>query len=624
VVGLFVGLGVSGRAPKAAAGTTGVSPGVFLIGNDVETVSLASLQAGGAKTNAVAQPGGASAVAVNTNATRAVAVYPDDGDATLEEFDARTGADLGAFSLPAGVSRTEELVGLSMDPADSNVAFSVAFVLSVNGLGTWQVDRLNLSARTQSFSGSLANLNYESQAISPDGGTLFAGGENANGLDGVLSIPISNPNAFVTWTGRALGGVFDLAVAPNGSRLYSVLNYLGAHSLIAWNLPLAATSAPVVRQPLAGNTGPGLAISPDGQTVFTATYSPSAVAPVPSTLQSLSASTGAPLRAATIPIESTSSGSGVMGLAVSPDGSTLLAFGPNPPGAVFIPARVYPVQLPGLAVGTPSNTQTSFTPGPQNIAITPDQAPAASVAPTSGAGCTSTTISAAGSNVVYGSIVNYAWNFGDGQTATSGGPTVQHTYTAAGTYNVTVTETDSAGTSVPPAVPGTFFAVNSTGQTPFKRASNSARSSAPVAISSCGSPPPPPPATTTTTKGSTTTKPTTKPGQPKASIPKLVLNPIVGSPGTIVTVTGTGFRANTPITISWSVSTGSIVVTSDPHGNLAPTPLPILIPDVLGPRFAVASSSPQAKAAFLVVPGTAEPGGDQGVGVYLFRSEGES
>src|SRR3954468_3243935 len=42
-----------------------------------------------------------------------------------------------------------------------------------------------------------------------------------------------------------------------------------------------------------------------------------------------------------------------------------------------------------------------------------------------------------------GSIASYAWNFGD--TATGTGPTPQHTYTAAGTYNVTLTVTDNLG-----------------------------------------------------------------------------------------------------------------------------------------------------------------------------------
>ena len=47
----------------------------------------------------------------------------------------------------------------------------------------------------------------------------------------------------------------------------------------------------------------------------------------------------------------------------------------------------------------------------------------------------------------YGTITSYAWNFGDGVTATTATPTTTHTYATGGNYPVSVTETDSAGTS---------------------------------------------------------------------------------------------------------------------------------------------------------------------------------
>jgi hypothetical protein len=87
-----------------------------------------------------------------------------------------------------------------------------------------------------------------------------------------------------------------------------------------------------------------------------------------------------------------------------------------------------------------------------------------------------------------------------------------------------------------------------------------------------------------------------------------------------VTVTGRGFRPNAPVTVSWTVSTGSVVIVADKNGNLRPSTLLILTPDVLGPRFAQASSTPSARAPFLVVPATSEPGGDNAG--LLFRSEG--
>ena len=87
-----------------------------------------------------------------------------------------------------------------------------------------------------------------------------------------------------------------------------------------------------------------------------------------------------------------------------------------------------------------------------------------------------------------------------------------------------------------------------------------------------------------------------------------------------MTVTGWGFSPNTMITVRWSLSVGSVTVRTDAHGNLPASQLLILAPDILGPRLAVASSTPSAHAAFLVVPTSMEPGGSQGLS--LFRSEG--
>jgi hypothetical protein len=261
-----------------------------------------------------------------------------------------------------------------------------------------------------------------------------------------------------------------------------------------------------------------------------------------------------------------------------------------------------------------------FTTGSEDVAITPDQAPVANFSgPATVQVGQGATFDASASQVAFGSITSFTWDFGDLTTAGPlGSALVSHSYSKPGTYQVKLTEVDSAGTgfSSGPSPSGP-------GQTPYRLAGPSAQTTRTITVT----PGPPPTNTTSTTAPSTTTtgpgQPTTTttiPGQHLPGTPKLVLNPAVGTPGTIVTVTGTGFLPNTPVTVSWTVSIGSVVIVADGNGNLPPSPLLILTPDVLGPRFAQASSTPQATAPFLVVPSTSEPGGDDAG--LLFRSEG--
>jgi PKD repeat protein len=67
----------------------------------------------------------------------------------------------------------------------------------------------------------------------------------------------------------------------------------------------------------------------------------------------------------------------------------------------------------------------------------------ASANPTSGTAPLAVNFSSAGSTDSDGSIVAYAWNFGDGSTSSSANPS--HTYAAAGSYNAALGVTDNLG-----------------------------------------------------------------------------------------------------------------------------------------------------------------------------------
>ena len=103
---------------------------------------------------------------------------------------------------------------------------------------------------------------------------------------------------------------------------------------------------------------------------------------------------------------------------------------------------------------TPIDTTTNTAgatiganPDPWGIAIVPDQGPEAALSVTPAAQGQATGFGASASVAPSSPIVNYAWNFGDGGTATTSGPTTTHTYATAGVYTASVTETDADGTS---------------------------------------------------------------------------------------------------------------------------------------------------------------------------------
>jgi hypothetical protein len=542
------------------------------------------------------------------------------------------------------------------------------------------------------------DITPSSAVIAPDGKRLFVGWGDSSSPAlpvpravpfasvsgyGVDSVPVgSGPNPPVArWTqpggpvrtgpptpnnsenGAALPDVTDLAISPDGSQLFvaavSPAGSLSGPSGALYQLPstLPSSSTPVPTRLLSPDATSlaeplAIAVSPDGTTVYAAGVGAQPTNPgnAASFVESFHAEGLTAQTELAVPdIGAGFDPSGINAMAVSPDGKTLIVVGydqnssPNQTAAHAIPL------LPAGAFGPlgPRVTITSKTPaqdyapayGVQGIAITPDQAPVAHLAPAGGIVGAPVTLDASSSTVAFGSIVRYAWSFGDGHTAVTTTPTVAHTYSAPSPgYAVTVTETDSAGNSIPPAPFSSARPVNTSGKTPYLNASFSARTSESVTISSLKPPPsttttntPPPPATTTPpppAKSTTPAPPTTltaaaqpPPPQPRRpATPHLVLTPNIGPPGTIVTVSGTGFSPNTVVTVKWSVSVGSLSVRTDAHGNLPPSQLLIVVPDILGPRLALSSSTPAADAAFLVVPNSLQPGGGQGLSV--FRSEG--
>jgi hypothetical protein len=583
------------------------------------------------------------AVAVNATATKVIltAAAPFGAVAlppTVIVVDVASGASSGA-SLGFG----QNPIGIAPDPTNP----SVAYVLVQPPEGRYQILRVDVAAEPPTIMALPPRAEFDpvSQArtiaISPDGRTLFVGGSEDFPVAAISAVSVTG-TAVTSWIPPVPVGEFtDLVVAPDGTALYGSAERPGDPSLLAVGLAGGLSPASPELWEADRSSANALQItdarcvtvSPSGGAVFVGGTQDTGGS-LRSGVQAYRASNGDVLASSSVPLVHSvdASGSPVGGLAslgVSPEGGTVLAAGETlTPSGAFSPL-VYPLDARTLSVGGGQGLTPGFTvASPQGITMTPDQAPVAVLAPSSASAGAPVTLDATGSSVRYGSISRYQWAFGDGTLATTVSPTVSHIYAAAGNYIARVTETDSAGTGVPPApATGGNFAVDGPGQTAFRSASTSASTSAPVAVSAKGVPPPPPPTTSAVTStppttvrtpiAPTTTSTTTARGNHRN--PTLTLSPTIGTPGTIVTVTGRGFAHDSAITVRWSISEGSVVMTSDGHGNLGPGQLLILTPDVLGPRHAQAVGT-GATAPFLVVADSTEPGGDGGS--YMFRSEG--
>src|SRR5262249_51950069 len=66
-------------------------------------------------------------------------------------------------------------------------------------------------------------------------------------------------------------------------------------------------------------------------------------------------------------------------------------------------------------------------------------------------------VDGSGSTDSTGTIASYAWDWGDGTTSSSSSSSASHAYGAAGTFNVTLTVSDSVGASSPATTTATIL-----------------------------------------------------------------------------------------------------------------------------------------------------------------------
>jgi YVTN family beta-propeller protein len=336
----------------------------------------------------------------------------------------------------------------------------------------------------------------DSVAISPDGRTAYVSNELAGTVsvidtatDGVIGAPIavgSNPaevaltpsgatlyvtdeladtvSVIDTATRTAIGSIKvgsfpnGIAVAPDGLSVY-VSNAGGNTVSVIDTLTNTVDPLPIV----VGEEPLGIAFTPDGAKAFVANGNSKSVSVIDTLTNTAE---GAAIKVGKEP----------GAIAVTPDGrrayvandesnnvsvidtvtdqviGTAIKVGAGPTGIAITPdGRTAYVAESGAggvsSIDLATNAVGPLIPTGENafgVAIGPGQTPTASFSAGTATAGAPAAFDASASADPGGRIANYAWSFGDGQSAT-GGPTASHTYAAPGTYTVTLTVDDGEG-----------------------------------------------------------------------------------------------------------------------------------------------------------------------------------
>ena len=319
-------------------------------------------------------------------------------------------------------------------------------------------------------------------AIGPDGKFLYVA--NNNGGAGTISIFSIAANGVLTQVGvdfPVLGGPQGIAISPDGGELFVADSPAGMVSTykIAADGALTASGLPVA----AGANAEGIALTPSGAFLYvsaanklftfavtgdgalspvgagvTTANVPETVAVTPDGRFVYVASTVASPNVNGFSIEATGAPTPIPG---SPFASFNDAYGVDaaPNGGLYVaafdplnPSRVnaFTIGADGVLAGVTGSPFFNAVQGAefQSVAATPNQGPTAGIGAIPGPAGTPTTFDAAGSvDNDGGTIQEFNWDFGDGDSQGNGGQTLTHVYAQPGTYTASVTVVDGGGCS---------------------------------------------------------------------------------------------------------------------------------------------------------------------------------
>jgi DNA-binding beta-propeller fold protein YncE len=310
-------------------------------------------------------------------------------------------------------------------------------------------------------------------AASPDGKTLLVGDYDS---DDVRAFSIAADGSLTPVPGSPFAAGFSPAgvtVTPDGVHVY--VSDSGSSEISAYSIAADGSLSPVTGSPFAapGSAPVGVAVSPDGKRLLMADQGNQVFAFSIAANGTLSGVAGSPYPSGGLP----------RGAAVTPDSKWFYSTaGSNTVSGYSIAGDGGLAPISGSPFA--SGVSDSYI---QSVAISPDQSPVASFTGTDVLRGSPTAFNASASSDPDGTVARYDWDFGDGTSLADGGPTPNHTYAAAGDFQVKLTVTDNEACST---------ALVYTGQTVSCNGSAVASKSQTVAVTQPPNPPDPPPVIT--------------------------------------------------------------------------------------------------------------------------------
>jgi YVTN family beta-propeller protein len=252
---------------------------------------------------------------------------------------------------------------------------------------------------------------FTATAITPDGKTAYV----SNRVSGSVT-PINVATNTAGTPIKVGSGPEGIAITPDGKTAYVSNDVSGSVTPINVATNMAGTSIKV------GSGPEAIAITPDGKTAYVSNDGSGSVTPI-----NLATNTaGAPIKVGVEP----------GGIAIAPGGGTAYV-------ANWHPGELTPIGLASNTPGTPIGLGGEVG----AVAIVPDSGPAAAFSALSAPAGQATSLDGSGSSDPEGTVTSYAWNFGDGTSATTSSAKLSHVYAQPGSYTVTLTVTDSEGCS---------------------------------------------------------------------------------------------------------------------------------------------------------------------------------